>query len=85
MPKYQFECDEEKLLASEAFKNDDITRAINELNETIGIAKCRGITLELKPEWQEKESLVEVNGYVLRGYTVAKLITAGIVKIKEVA
>ena len=84
MPKYEFVADKEELLKSEQFKNDDITRAVNELNKSIGIAKCRGIKLEIVDDWKEKECLVEVNGFVLRHYTVAKLMTAGIVKIKEV-
>ena len=85
MPKYEFVADKEELMKSEAFKNDDITQAIDELNKNLYIAKCRGIKLELTDEWKEKECLVEVNGFILRHYTVAKLMTAGIVKIKEVA
>ena len=85
MPKYEFvAADEKKLLQSEEFKNDYITKAIDDLNKTLGFAKCRGIKLEVLPEYQEMEDLVKVNGFVLRSYTVAKLINAGIVKIKEI-
>lgn len=82
MNKYIFVANEKALIESEEFKNDDITIAINEVNETIGFAKCKGIKFEIDDKWKDTESIIEVNGYSLRGFTVAKLITKGIVKIK---
>ena len=82
MKKYEFVFEKEELLNSEAFKNDDITKAINALNGTLGYMKCRGIKLELT-DFKDTESLIDLNGFIVRGFTVAKLITAGIVKIRE--
>ena len=79
-----FEFDRKELLESESFKKDEITIAIDELNETLGFAKCRGIKLEVKEKHKKREALVDLDGFIIRDYTLAHLITDGIVKVRSV-
>jgi hypothetical protein len=78
-----FRFDKERLFKSKAFKEDNITEAVNEFNESIGhIGKCNGVII--KQDIDSKVELFDLGGYIITYSTLKKLIATGIVTIEPI-
>ena len=70
--------DKQELINSKTFKEDGITKAVNDFNMELGWGKCRGIEIEALDEYHP---IVNVGGFKILKKTFIKLVEEEIIKI----